>query len=213
VHSAVGGPGLNLGMQDVLNLGWKLAATEQGWAPSDLLDTYESERRPAGERVIMHTRAQSALLAPGANTTALRSLLTELLGDTTTLRRVADLMAGADLVYPARLDGPAHPLTGCWAPDLPLIVDGRDARVGELQRAARPVLLDLAGRADLAAAADGWTDRVDIVTATTPDPPAEAPLLRPDGYVAWAGGRDVEGPRQALRAWFGAPACSAAGVA
>jgi 2-polyprenyl-6-methoxyphenol hydroxylase-like FAD-dependent oxidoreductase len=213
VHSAVGGPGLNLGMQDVLNLGWKLAAAVQGWAPADLLDTYESERRPAGERVIMHTRAQSALLSPGANTTALRSLLAELLGDTPTLRRVADLMAGADLLYPTPLDGPAHPLTGRWAPDLPLRVDGRETRVAELQRTARPVLLDLAGRADLAAAAGGWTDRVDIVTATTTDAPADALLLRPDGYVAWAGERDADGLRQALRAWFGAPAFSAAGVA
>ena len=213
VHSAVGGPGLNLGMQDVLNLGWKLAAAVHGWAPADLLDTYESERRPAGERVIMHTRAQSALLTPGANTTALRSLLAELLDDTTALRRIADLMAGADLRYPTRLDGPAHPLTGRWAPDLPLRVHGRQTRVAQLQRSARPVLLDLAGRADLTAAADGWTDRVDVVTATTPDPPAAALLLRPDGYVAWAGERDAEGLRQALRAWFGAPAFSGAGVA
>jgi hypothetical protein len=184
VHSAISGPGLNLGMQDVLNLGWKLAAAVHGWAPADLLDTYESERRPAGGRVIMHTRAQTALLSPGANTTALRSLLTELLGDTTTVRRVADLMAGADLLYPKRFDGPAHPLTGRWAPDLPLRVDGRGTRVAELQRTARPILLDLAGRADLTAATTGWTDRVDIVTATTPDAPADALLLRPDGYVA-----------------------------
>ena len=213
VHSAVGGPGLNLGMQDVLNLGWKLAAAVHGWAPADLLDTYESERRPAGERVIMHTRAQTALLSPGANTTALRSLLTELLGDTTTVRRIADLMAGADLRYPARFDGTAHPLTGRWAPDLPLRVDGRDTRLAGLLRTARPVLLDLSGRADLTAAASGWTDRVDVVTATTPDVPADALLLRPDGYVAWAGEHDAEGLQQALHAWFGAPASSAAGVA
>jgi 2-polyprenyl-6-methoxyphenol hydroxylase-like FAD-dependent oxidoreductase len=210
VHSAIGGPGLNLGMQDVLNLGWKLAAAVHGWAPADLLDTYESERRPAGERVIMHTRAQSALLSPGPNTTALRSLLAELLDDTTTVRRIADLMAGADLQYPTRLDGPVHPLTGRWAPDLPLRVDGRETRVAELLRAGRPILLDLAGRADLTAAASGWTDRVDIVTATTPEAPADALLLRPDGYVAWAG---EHGLRPALLTWFGQPACAEAGVA
>ncbi|GAA5119980.1 FAD-dependent monooxygenase [Pseudonocardia adelaidensis] len=213
VHSAVGGPGLNLGMQDVLNLGWKLAAAVHGTAPAGLLDTYENERRPAGERVIMHSRAQSALLSPGADITALRSLVTELLADTTATRRIADLMAGADLHYPARFDGPAHPLTRRWAPDLPLRVDGRETRVAELLRAARPVLLDLAGRADLTAAARGWTDRVDVVTATTPEPPADALLVRPDGYVAWAGEHDADGLRQALGAWFGAPAFSAAGVA
>ncbi|QYN32670.1 FAD-dependent monooxygenase [Pseudonocardia sp. DSM 110487] len=213
VHSAVGGPGLNLGMQDVLNLGWKLAAAVHGWAPAGLLDTYESERRPAGERVIMHTRAQTALLSPGPNTTALRSLLTELLDDTTATRRVADLMAGADVRYPARFEGPAHPLTGRWAEDLPLRVDGRETRVAELLRAARPVLLDLTGRAELIGAACGWTDRVGVVTATTPEPPADVLLVRPDGYVAWAGEHHVAGLRQALHAWFGAPAISSAGVA
>jgi 2-polyprenyl-6-methoxyphenol hydroxylase-like FAD-dependent oxidoreductase len=213
VHSAVGGPGLNLGMQDVLNLGWKLSAAVHGTAPADLLDTYEGERRPAGERVIMHTRAQTALLSPGANTTALRSLLGELLEDTTAVRRIADLMAGADLRYAPRIDGPLHPLTGRWAPDLPLRVDGRETRVAELLRTARPVLLDLTGEAGIPAAATGWTDRVDVVTATTPQPPADALLVRPDGYVAWAGARDAAGLRQALQAWFGAPVRSAAGVA
>ncbi len=213
VHSAVGGPGLNLGMQDVLNHGWKLAAAVQGTAPADLLDTYEGERRPAGERVIMHTRAQTALLSPGANTTALRSLLGELLEDTTAVRRIADLMAGADLRYAPRLDGPVHPLTGRWAPDLPLRVGGRETRVAELLRTARPILLDLTGEPDPTAAAAGWTDRVDVVTATSPEPPADALLVRPDGYVAWAGARDAAGLRQALQVWFGAPARSAAGVA
>jgi 2-polyprenyl-6-methoxyphenol hydroxylase-like FAD-dependent oxidoreductase len=213
VHSGIGGPGLNLGMQDVLNLGWKLAAAVHDTAPADLLDTYESERWPAGERVIMHTRAQSALLSPGANITALRSLLTEMLGDAATVRRIADLMAGADLRYPARFDGPTHPLTGRWAPDLPLRVDARETRVAELLRAARPMLLDLAGRADLTAGAHEWAERVDIVTATTPEAPADALLLRPDGYVAWAGEHDAEGLRQALLTWFGPPARPAAEVA
>jgi 2-polyprenyl-6-methoxyphenol hydroxylase-like FAD-dependent oxidoreductase len=207
VHSAVGGPGLNLGMQDVLNLGWKLAAAVRGWAPADLLDTYESERWPAGQRVIMHTRAQSALLSPGANVTALRELFAELLRDSGTVGRIADLMAGADLRYPARQDGPAHPLTGRWAPDLPLRVGGRTTRVAELLRTARPVLLDLAERPDLTAAAGAWTDRLDIVTATTPDAPAAALLVRPDGYVAWAGDSgDSDGLRRSLQTWFGAPA-------
>jgi hypothetical protein len=214
VHSGIGGPGLNLGMQDVLNLGWKLAAAVHGWAPADLLDTYESERRPAGERVIMHTRAQSALLSPGPNTTALRELLAELLDDSATVRRVADLMAGADLRYPSRQDGPAHPLTGRWAPDLPLRVGDRATRVAELLRPARPVLLVLAERTDATTAAAGWADRVDIVIATTPDAPADALLLRPDGYVVWAGAAgDYDGLRHALHTWFGQAARAEAGVA
>ncbi len=214
VHSAVGGPGLNLGMQDVLNLGWKLAAAVHGTAPAGLLDTYEIERWPAGERVIMHSRAQSALLSPGANTTALRELLGELLRDTGTVRHIADLMSGADVHYPARQEGPVHPLTGRWAPDLPLRVDGRATRVAELLRTARPVLLDLAGRADLRGAARGWTDRVDVVSGTTPDAPAAALLVRPDGYVAWAGDSgDPDGLRHSLRTWFGDPALPAAEVA
>jgi hypothetical protein len=200
-------------LQDVLNLGWKLAAAVHGWAPADLLDTYESERRPAGRRVIMHTRAQMALLSPGPNTTALRELFSELLDDTGTTRRVADLMAGADLRYPARQDGPVHPLTGRWAPELPLRVGGRVTRVAELLRAARPVLLDLAGRPDLTAAAGEWADRVDIVAATTPDAPADAMLLRPDGYVAWADDHGATGLRHALHTWIGAPSRATAGVA
>jgi 2-polyprenyl-6-methoxyphenol hydroxylase-like FAD-dependent oxidoreductase len=213
VHSAIGGPGLNLGMQDVFNLGWKLSAAVQGWAPPDLLDTYESERHPAGERVIMHTRAQHALLAPGPNVTSLRELFGELLHDAAAVRHIADVMAGADLTYPARQEGPIHPLTGRWAPDLPLHADGRTTRVAELLRGARPLLLDLTERTDLTAAARGWTDRVDVVTVTTPDAPADALLLRPDGYVAWAGEHGADGLRHALLTWFGPPARSAAEVA
>jgi hypothetical protein len=117
VHTAIGGPGLNLGMQDVLNLGWKLAAEINGWAPQGLLDTYESERRPVGERVIMHTRAQMALVSPGAGITALRSLFGELLADPGATRRIAELIAGADIRYG---EAHTHPMTGRWMPDLPL---------------------------------------------------------------------------------------------
>jgi 2-polyprenyl-6-methoxyphenol hydroxylase-like FAD-dependent oxidoreductase len=213
VHSGIGGSGLNLGMQDVLNLSWKLTAAVHGWAPPDLLDTYESERHPAGQRVIMHTRAQHALLAPGPNVTALRELFGELLGDTATVRRIADVMAGADLRYPARQERPAHPLTGRWAPDLPLHTGGRATRVAELLRSARPLLLDLTDGAVFTDAARGWADRLDTVTATTPDPPADALLLRPDGYVAWAGDHGEDGLQHALHTWFGHPALAGAGVA
>ena len=118
VHSGVGGAGLNLGMQDALNLGWKLAAEIRGWAPPGLLDTYETERYPVGERVIMNTRAQTALLAAGPYVTALRSVVDELLREENTVQHIADLMAGADIRYDMPEAG--HPLTGGWMPDLRL---------------------------------------------------------------------------------------------
>ncbi|MFF3438427.1 FAD-dependent monooxygenase [Streptosporangium sp. NPDC002721] len=114
VHSAAGGPGLNLGLQDVVNLGWKLAAEVHGWAPPGLLDTYHGERYPVGERVVMHTQAQSALLAPGGEVTALRTLFAELLEHDENRRRVAELMAGSDIRYD--MTGPGTP-SGADRPD------------------------------------------------------------------------------------------------
>jgi 2-polyprenyl-6-methoxyphenol hydroxylase-like FAD-dependent oxidoreductase len=204
VHAGVGGPGLNLGMQDALNLAWKLAAAVHGWAPDGLLDTYETERHPVGRRAIMQTRAQTALLSPGPKITALRELLGELLADDGAVRRIADLMAGADVRYDPGTPGPAHPMAGRWMPDLRLTTPGGPTRVAELVRAARPVLLLLAPRADLADLAGDWRDRVDVVTASTAEPPTEAVLIRPDGYVAWAG-TSGESLRAALDTWFGRP--------
>jgi 2-polyprenyl-6-methoxyphenol hydroxylase-like FAD-dependent oxidoreductase len=208
VHSGVGGPGLNLGMQDVLNLGWKLAGTINGWAPADLLDSYQSERHPVGERVIMHTRAQTALISAGPLITAVRQVFEELLQDKNNVPYIADLMAGADIHYPVRGTGPAHPLAGGWMPDLALHNDSGSTRVAELLRAGRPVLLNLAGETDLVDAAKGWSDRVDVVSASTAQPPADAVLIRPDGYVAWAteSADSTDDLRAALSAWFGAPA-------
>ncbi|WP_433273175.1 FAD-dependent monooxygenase [Actinosynnema sp. CS-041913] len=199
VQSGVGGPSLNLGLQDAINLGWKLAADINGWAPPDLLDTYESERRPVGQRVIMHSRAQTALLAEGPNTTALREVMIELLQDDTAVRRISDLMSGADTVYD--MGTSTHPLTGRWMPDLPL---SDNTTVAALSRTGRPLLLDFTDRSDLRATATPWTDRVDIHTTTTPTPPADAVLVRPDGYVAWAGGAPEE-LAESLRRWFGDP--------
>lgn len=204
VHSGIGGPGLNLGLQDALNLGWKLAAQVQGWAPPGLLDSYEAERLPVGARVIMQTRAQTELLKPGPHVTALRQVLAELLEVPGNVRHISDLMSGADTRYD--MGGKcAHPLVGRWMPDLPLATgDGRATRVAEVMRTARPVLLDLAGRADLAGAAEAWRERVDLLRATTAAPSADAVLVRPDGYVAWAGA-DPDGLADALRRWFGEP--------
>ncbi|WP_206794977.1 FAD-dependent monooxygenase [Amycolatopsis sp. MtRt-6] len=202
VHSAIGGPGLNLGLQDAAGLGWKLAATVRGWAPAGLLDTYESERRPVAERVVMHTQAQSALLAPGRDVTALRELFGELLRLPSAVQHVADLMSGADVRYEPGTD---HPLDGRWAPDLVL---AGGTRLAELTATARPLLLDFTG--SLGDELRGWTDRVDLVSGQA-DGDASALLVRPDGYVAWAtsSAEPADTERKALRAalerWFGRP--------
>ncbi|GII29229.1 FAD-dependent monooxygenase [Planotetraspora mira] len=215
VHSAMGGPGLNLGLQDAINLGWKLAAEVRGWAPPGLLDSYEAERRPAGQRVTMHTQAQGVLVGPGSEITALRELFGELLEDRHTVQRLADLIAGAGIRYdmgavPA--DPAAASLTGRWAPDLLLHTETGTVRLAELTRDARPLLLDLTDGGTLADSVAPWRDRVDVVTARCEDPNVTALLLRPDCYVAWASaapgpdGRQREELRSALTRWFGHPA-------
>ncbi|MGR6915926.1 FAD-dependent monooxygenase [[Actinomadura] parvosata] len=177
VHSAMGAPGLNLGLQDAANLAWKLAAEVRGWAPPGLLDTYDAERRPAAERVALHTQAQLALTAPGPEVTALREVFGELLGDPPARRRIASLLAGSDVVYP--MPAPPHPLVGRFLPDVPE------------QAGARPVLLGATGGLRVR------HGRVDVVPGDRP----EAVLVRPDGYVAWAGTPD-ETLEQALQTWF-----------
>jgi 2-polyprenyl-6-methoxyphenol hydroxylase-like FAD-dependent oxidoreductase len=202
VQSGVGAPGLNLGMQDVFNLGWKLAATVLGWAPRSLLDTYESERHPAGARVLMHTRAQTALLSPGSEITALRELFGELLSEPVVLRRIAELLAASDLSYEMP-GGGGHPLVGGWMPDLRLNMRAGQSEVSASQRHARAVLLDFANSVSV----EGWQDRVDLVRAEADDPLADAILVRPDGYVAWAGSNTGE-LTNVLRTWFGEPSAT-----
>jgi 2-polyprenyl-6-methoxyphenol hydroxylase-like FAD-dependent oxidoreductase len=158
VHSALGGPGLNLGLQDAVNLGWKLAGAIHGWAPSALLDTYESERRPVAARVTMHTQAQGVLIGPGPEITALRELFGEFLTDRANVQRIADLISGADIRYD-HMEG--------WAPEVP-----------SQTRSGRPLLVG----GDLARRAAPWRDRVDVVPGPRPM------LLRPDCYVAWSPG-------------------------
>jgi 2-polyprenyl-6-methoxyphenol hydroxylase-like FAD-dependent oxidoreductase len=205
VHAGIGGPGLNLGLQDVVNLGWKLAAQVQGWAPAGLLDTYHDERHPVGSRVVMHSQVQSLLLSPGSDVTALRALFGELLTSQDTVHHVANLISGADIHYTSG-DSAADPLVGTWVGDVPLTVDGRATRLAELTRSARPLLLDLTGDDTLADVAAGWADRVERVVARTPAPapPFGAALIRPDGYLAWVAGSGS--PDTALRTWFGEPA-------
>ncbi|TCC57722.1 FAD-dependent oxidoreductase [Kribbella pittospori] len=208
VHFVIGGPGLNLGLQDAVNLGWKLAATIHGWAPPGLLDTYDAERRPVGDRVSMLSQAQLALLAPGSEVTALRELFTELLRDRRNIAQIASMMAGADIRYEMGVDDPHH-LVGRWAPDLVLDAGSEPIRLAELTQTARPLLLDLTEDASLSAAADGWRDRIDTVAAHAKDGSTTGLLLRPDCYVAWATDKprpdhhDREALRTALTAWFG----------
>ncbi|OBK72804.1 FAD-dependent oxidoreductase [Mycobacterium sp. 1274761.0] len=200
VHSPMGGPGLNLGMQDAVNLGWKLAAVVTGRACDDLLDTYESERFPVGKRVMMHSQAQLALAAPGPEVEALRELFEELTRQPAVTNHLAGLLAGSDVRYDV---GDDHPWSGLMVPDISLD-DGR--RVVDLLHDARPVLLDLCGGGARAAAA-AWADTVESVTGTSSDAPA-AILIRPDGYVAWAAEQfdadDAARLRTALARWFGA---------
>jgi 2-polyprenyl-6-methoxyphenol hydroxylase-like FAD-dependent oxidoreductase len=209
-HLPAGGPGLSTGLQDAVNLGWKLAAEVQGWAPTGLLDSYHAERHPVGKRVLMHTRVQGMLMGQGEHVAALCELFAELLENDAVLRQIVDLLQETDIRYAVGADGPErHPLLGQWAPDLALATAAGSRRVAQLMHGGRGVLLDLSGCAALGDIAAGWADRVDVVSARCEQPaPADALLIRPDGYVAWAmTGKLSQGAqsrlRQALAAWFG----------
>ncbi|WP_440089556.1 FAD-dependent monooxygenase [Streptosporangium sp. LJ11] len=205
------GVALNAGMLDAVNLAWKLAADLHGTAPAGLLDTYHAERRLAGARTLLHTRAQVALRrGHDAAAEALREVFTELLADEQPLRRMGALVAGTDVHYPMPGAG-HHPLAGTFAPDLTLHTGQGITSVAELMHTARPVLLDLAGRPELRQTARDWRHLIDVHTAKTDDRPADALLIRPDGHVAWAATLDEPADSaspllsEALSAWFGTP--------
>ncbi|MFB7946729.1 FAD-dependent monooxygenase [Kitasatospora phosalacinea] len=215
VHFPAGGQGLNTGIQDALNLGWKLAGTVNGWAPEALLDSYEAERRPVAKRVCMNTRAQLAMMHPAPEIDPLRELFSELMDLDQVNRYIGEMITGLDIRYPmGGEDGaaePSHALVGRRLPPLPLLTSDGQVNALELLAAGRGLLIDLADALP-AAWADGRTDRLTRLTATLADP-AKAPqtaalLVRPDGYVAWAcaepGG--IEGLAEALDRWFGAAA-------
>jgi 2-polyprenyl-6-methoxyphenol hydroxylase-like FAD-dependent oxidoreductase len=203
------GIGINVGMLDSVNLAWKLAGHIQGWAPAGLLDTFHDERHFAGAREMLQAQAQVALRRgqdPAGQ--ALRELFTELAADEQPLHRLAALIAGTDIRYP--MPGPRHDtLTGTFAPDLTLHTDQGTTSVAELMPSARPVFLDLAGRPDLRETARDWRHRVDVRTATTGQRRADALLIRPDAYIAWAAPIDEPAStaapalREALGRWFG----------
>jgi 2-polyprenyl-6-methoxyphenol hydroxylase-like FAD-dependent oxidoreductase len=205
-----GGVAVNAGMLDAANLAWKLAGSVQGWAPPGLLDTYSQERRAAAERTLLHTRAQVALRrAYGPGGDALRALFLELTADEQPLRRLGALMAGTDVGSPM---SDAHPLVGTVATDRALSVDHEDPRLAGVLRQGRPVLLDLADRTDLRELAGQWHGRVDVLSATIDERPADALLLLPDARIAWAAAVDepvttaLLALREALTTWVGAPA-------
>ncbi|WP_116453489.1 FAD-dependent monooxygenase [Blastococcus litoris] len=193
IHPPLGGQGLNLGVQDAVNLGWKLAAQVRGWAPEALLDTYEAERRPVAADVLDNTRAQAQLLAPEPGPQAVRRLLTELVDIEEVNRRLSEKITGTGIRYELG-DGPD--LVGRRMPDIR--VSGGD--LYGLLRRGRGLLLDRTGRLTAAA----WSDRVDQLTDQTAEIDLPCVLLRPDGHVAWAGDdqRDLDGR---LARWFGAP--------
>ncbi|AOS60964.1 FAD-dependent monooxygenase [Actinoalloteichus hymeniacidonis] len=192
---AAGGTGLNLGLQDAINLGWKLAAALDGTV--DVLDTYETERRPVAERTTVYSQAQSALLSPGEDVTGLRQLFGELLTQPGVVQVLADLVAGADVRYP--VGEAAHPLAGWPVPDLTLYTSDGMVRLAELARAAKPLLIDLTEGGDLSA------DGVEVVRATA-ETEITALLVRPDSYVAWASSErhpNREELAATIAEWFG----------
>lgn len=208
VHAPDGGQGLQLGVQDAVNLGWKLAQVIKRISPESLLDTYHAERHPVAARVLRHTMASSALRRPDERSKAVRDVLAELLGMEEPRKRYAAMMSGLDIHYDV---GAGHPLLGRRMPDLDLVAADGALRVFSLLHDARPVLLNFDERnsVDLAA----WTDRVkrvDAIYAGAWELPVlgvvaapAAVLIRPDGYVAWVGEGTNLGLAEALTTWFG----------
>jgi hypothetical protein len=208
VHPPVGGQGLQTGVQDAVNLGWKLAQVVGGRSPESLLDTYHAERHPVGARVLRNTMAQMALRRADDRIGALGEIVSELLSVDEARRQLAAMMSGLDIHYDL---GDGHPLLGRRMPDLDLVTDDGPLRVFTLLHDARPVLLDLGAPGGLDIAP--WADRVRLVRAghvgrwELPVVGAVAAptavLVRPDGHVAWVGEHTHDGLRYALSSWFG----------
>ena len=211
IHPPIGGQGLQIGVQDAVNLGWKLAQVVRGTSPESLLDTYQAERHPVAARVLKNTMAQVALRRPDERTKALDDYVSEFLGMDGPRKRLAAEMSGLGVHYDL---GEGHPLLGRRMPDLDLVTVDGPLRLFTLLHEARPLFLDLgeSGGFDIAP----WADRVRAVGATYHgawELPAlgevsapTAVLIRPDGYVAWVGEGTQEGLEDALTMWFGPPA-------
>jgi 2-polyprenyl-6-methoxyphenol hydroxylase-like FAD-dependent oxidoreductase len=208
VHYPAGGQGLSLGLQDAVNLGWKLAQVVNGTSPVSLLDTYQDERHPVAARALRHTMAQTALQRQDERTKALVEMMSELAKMDEPRKRLVGIVSGLDVHYEL---GDGHPLIGRRMPDLDLVTTNGPLRVFELLHGAKPALLNLGapGSFDIVP----WADRVQLIDAeyvglwelpvigevTAPT----AVLIRPDGYVAWVGEGTDSGLRDSLTTWFG----------
>jgi hypothetical protein len=232
IHHPVGGQGLNIGLQDAVNLGWKLAQVVHGTSPETLLDTYQAERHPVAARVLRTTMAQLPLTRSDARIDALRNTLADLLGMDEPRKHIAGMVSGLDVHYdldqghdqdhnhqPAR--GTSHPLLGRRMPDLN--VESRRGRLAffALLHRARPVLLNLGEPGRFDEVVDEWADRIELVDASYSGAwelpvlgPVTGPtgvLVRPDGHVAWVGeDASPSGLIDALARWFGPPHTSGA---
>jgi 2-polyprenyl-6-methoxyphenol hydroxylase-like FAD-dependent oxidoreductase len=213
VHYPAGGQGLSLGVQDAVNLGWKLAQAVNGTSPESLLDTYQAERHPVAARALQHTMAQAVLQRRDERMKALVDVVSELASMDEPRKRLAGIISGLDIRYEL---GEGHPLLGRRMPDLDIVTAERPLRVFELLHDAKPVLLNLGepGGFDITP----WVDRVQLIDAEYVGlwelpvlgavAAPTAVLVRPDGYVAWVGDRSQLGLPEALTTWFGPPAAT-----
>ncbi|NYG07852.1 3-(3-hydroxy-phenyl)propionate hydroxylase [Phycicoccus badiiscoriae] len=210
IHSPAGGQGIGLGIQDAVNLGWKLAQVVRGTSPQSLLDTYHAERHPAGARALEYSKAVSALQRHDARIAAVRDLMDRLVAMDEPRRHVVGLISGLDVHYDL---GEGHPLLGRRMPDLDIVTAGGAVRVYSLLHRAGPVLISFGPPGRITPGP--WADRVAMVDASyegawelpvigTVDAPA-AVLVRPDGHVAWVGDGTPAGLEEALGTWFGPP--------
>jgi hypothetical protein len=210
IHPPDGGQGLQIGVQDAVNLGWKLAQVVRGTSPETLLDSYHTERHPVAARVMRNTMASVALRGNGERTQALRETVAELLTMEEPRRRMAAMLSGLDIRYEI---GDGHPLLGRRMPDLDIVTDDGAVRVYTLLHDARPMCINFGptGQIDTSA----WLDRVRSIDATYEGKwelpvigvvaAPTAVLIRPDGYVAWLGEDRTSGLVDALTTWFGEP--------
>ena len=213
VHYPAGGQGLSLGVQDAVNLGWKLAQVVHGISPASLLDTYHDERHPVAARALQLTMAQTALQRRDERMQALVDVVVELVSMEEPRKRLAGMISGLDIRYDL---GEGHPLLGRRMPDLDLVTADGPLRVFELLHDAKPVLLNLGRPAGFDIT--GWADRVQLLDASYEGewelpvlgavPAPTAVLIRPDGYVAWVGDGTQLGLPEALASWFGPPSAA-----
>jgi 2-polyprenyl-6-methoxyphenol hydroxylase-like FAD-dependent oxidoreductase len=213
IHLPAGGQGMNMGMQDAFNLGWKLAAVIRGDAPDELLDTYHGERHSADADILKVIRGQSVLCDPNPRTADLYEIFTHLVGFDDVDRYLSAKLSGLDMRYPI---AGGHPLLGRRVPDVSIHCDGAPSRIYNLLHPAKAVLLDLSASEQLYTAVSGWKGRVEVVQASCSSDPWEVPgaeaisvptaiLIRPDGYVCWVNDADrhLSLLQESLTTWCG----------